>query len=75
MEPEPTEQSPYLPATSPEWVPYYKRARLARRLGKGEHARIQADAKRRRRRANLIVLTSTAVLCALVAGFCLVFGQ
>jgi hypothetical protein len=70
METESPESSPYLPATSPHWATYYKRAKQDRRLGKGQHSLIQREAKRRRRRANLIMLLSTALLCAAVAAFC-----
>jgi hypothetical protein len=69
MESEPTESSRYLPATSPGWADYYKKARATRRLGKGQHARIQRESKRRRRRANVIALGSTALLGVVVAIF------
>ena len=74
METEPTEDSPYLPATSPAWVEYYKRARASRRLGKGQYARIQSESKRRRRHANLMLLLSTVALLAVIAGFCALLG-
>ena len=74
MESEPTERSPYMPATSPGWVQYYKRAKETRRLGKGQHARIQRDSKRRRRQANLVLLASTALLVAMIAAFCAILG-
>jgi hypothetical protein len=67
MESEPRDNSPYMPATAPGWATYYKNAKATRRLGKGQHARIQSEAKRRRRQANLIALASTAVLVAVVA--------
>jgi hypothetical protein len=70
METEPTENPPYLPATSPNWVTYYKRAKNDRRLGKGQHSAIQRETKRRRRRANLVMLVSTVLLAAVVAAFC-----
>ena len=74
MEPEPTENSTYLPATSPAWADYYKKAKVTRRLGKGEHRRIQSDAKRRRRQANVMLLVSTIALLAVVAAFCALLG-
>lgn len=75
MESEPTEEiSPYLPATSPAWALYYKRAKATRRLGRGQHSAIQRDTKRRRRRANLIFLASTVLLLAVVAAFCSILG-
>ncbi len=74
MEPEPKDDSPYLPATSPAWVGYYKRAKETRRLGKGQYAAIQRDTKRRRRQANLVFLASTALLLAVVAAFCAILG-
>jgi hypothetical protein len=67
MESEPTENSSYLPATSPKWAAYYQRAKVERRLGKGEHNRIQSVLKRRRRQANLIAVGSTALLAVIVA--------
>jgi hypothetical protein len=74
MEPESTENSPYLPATSPAWAGYYKRAKATRRLGRGQHSAIQRDTKRRRRQANLIFIASTALLLAVVAAFCSILG-
>jgi hypothetical protein len=74
METEQTENPAYLPATAPEWAAYYKRARESRRLGKGQHARIQLETKRRRRRANLMILASTAALLAVIAAFCALLG-
>jgi hypothetical protein len=74
LETEPPENSAYLPATSPAWAEYYRRAKKTRRLGKGQHARIQSEAKRRRRRANLMILASTAALLAVVAAFCALLG-
>ena len=74
METEPTDNEPYLPATSPNWASYYKRARETRRLGKGQHARIQLETKRRRRQANLMLLVSTAALVAVIAAFCALLG-
>jgi hypothetical protein len=74
MEPEPTDNSPYLPATSPAWVNYYKNAKATRRLGKGQHSAIQRATKRRRRQANLIFVASTALLVAVVAAFCAILG-
>jgi hypothetical protein len=74
METEPTENSPYLPATSPHWAQYYKRAKQLRRLGKGQHASIQRDTKRRRRQANLMLLVSTAALALVVAAFYALLG-
>jgi hypothetical protein len=71
---EPTESSPYLPATSPAWAEYYKRAKETRRLGRGLHARIQTDSKRRRRHANLMIVISTAALLVVIAAFCALLG-
>jgi hypothetical protein len=69
MDTEPTESSAYLPATSPEWARYYKRARETRRLGRGQHRRIQRETQRRRRHANVMILVSTAALVA-IFGLC-----
>jgi hypothetical protein len=74
MEPEPTENSPYLPATSPAWANYYKQAKATRRLGKGQHTAIQRATKRRRRQANMIFVASTALLVAVIAAFCAILG-
>ena len=74
METEQDETSAYLPATSPHWVKYYRRAKETRRLGKGQHARIQADTKRRRRHENVMVLVSTVALIAVIAAFCALLG-
>jgi hypothetical protein len=74
MESEPTERSPYLPATSPDWVQYYKRAKETRRLGKGQYSAIQRDTKRRRRQANLALVGSTALLLAVIAAFFAILG-
>jgi hypothetical protein len=74
MEPEPTESSPYLPATSPAWANYYKQAKATRRLGKGQHSAIQRDTKRRRRQANMVFVASTALLLAVIAAFCAILG-
>ncbi|HEX4404339.1 MAG TPA: hypothetical protein VH560_05900 [Polyangia bacterium] len=74
METEPTGSPAYLPATAPEWAAYYKRAKETRRLGKGQHARIQLETKLRRRRANLMILASTAALIAVIAAFCALLG-
>jgi hypothetical protein len=74
LESEPTENSTYLPATSPAWADYYKKAKGTRRLGRGEHRRIQYDAKRRRRQANVMLLVSTVALLAVVAAFCALLG-
>jgi hypothetical protein len=74
LETEPTENPTYLPATAPERAAYYRRAKETRRLGRGQHARIQLEAKRRRRRANLMIVASTAALVAIVAAFCALFG-
>jgi hypothetical protein len=74
MQSEPTEPSPYLPATSPEWVQYYKRAKATRRLGKGQHSYIQRETKRRRRHEYVMVVVSTAVLAAVIAAFCALLG-
>jgi hypothetical protein len=60
-------QNAPLPATAPEWAAYYKQAKATRRLGRGQHARIQTESKRRKRQANLIALASTALLVAIVA--------
>jgi hypothetical protein len=65
----------YLPPTAPEWAQYYKRAKQSRRLGKGQHARIQSEAKRRRRQANVMLLVSTGMLVACVATFFAVLGR
>ncbi len=74
METEPAEDSPYLPATSPSWAQYYKRARETRRLGRGQHTSIQRATKRRRRQANVMILVSTAALLAVIAAFCALLG-
>jgi hypothetical protein len=74
LETEPTENTGHLPATSPAWAEYYRRAKETRRLGKGQHARIQLETKRRRRRANLMILASTAALLAVIAAFCALLG-
>jgi hypothetical protein len=74
MDNEPTELSPYLPATSPEWAIYYRRAKQLRRLGKGQHARIQRETKRRRRQENMILVISTAALVAVIAAFWALLG-
>jgi hypothetical protein len=74
METEPAEDSRYLPATSPSWAQYYKRARETRRLGKGQHTSIQRATKRRRRQANVMILVSTAALLAVIAAFCALLG-
>lgn len=74
METEPTENSSYLPATSPAWAEYYKNAKATRRLGKGQHSRIQSETKRRRRHANLMILLSTVALLAVIAAFCALLG-
>lgn len=74
METDPNETPPYLPATSPDWAKYYRRIKGTRRLGKGQHARIQADTKRRRRHANVMVLVSTVALVAVIAAFCALLG-
>jgi hypothetical protein len=78
MEPETKEispdVSPYMDATSPNWIGYYKRAKATRRLGRGQHAAIQRATKRRRRQANLVVLGTTALLLAVVAAFCAILG-
>ena len=73
MDTEPTDNSPYLPATSPDWAAYYKRAKHDRRLGKGQHSSLQRETKRRRRQANLTVLISTALLAAVIVVFYVVF--
>jgi hypothetical protein len=65
----------YLSPTAPEWAHYYKRAKALRRLGKGQHARIQTESKRRRRRANILLALSTSVLVAAVTAFCLLLGN
>jgi hypothetical protein len=75
METDPNETPPYLPATSPDWAKYYRRIKNTRRLGKGQHARIQADTKRRRRHANVMVLVSTVALVAVIAAFCALLGR
>jgi hypothetical protein len=75
METEPTEIPSYLPATSPVWAEYYKRAKETRRLGKGQHARIQRDTKRRRRHEYVMVLVSTAALLAVIAAFYALLGS
>ena len=74
MEADPNETPPYLPATSPDWVKYYQRIKGTRRLGKGMHARIQAETKRRRRHANVMMLVSTVALVAVIAAFCALLG-
>ena len=74
METEPSENSGHLPATSPAWVEYYRRAKETRRLGKGQHERIQLETKRRRRHANLVFIASTAALLAVIAAFCALLG-
>ena len=74
LETELAENSGYLPATSPAWVDYYRRAKETRRLGRGLHTRIQRDTKRRRRHANLAVIASTVALLAVIAAFCALLG-
>jgi hypothetical protein len=74
MEPEQSQNAAYLSPTAPEWADYYQRAKRLRRLGKGQHARIQSESKRRRRHANVMLLVSTALLCGAVAGFCALLG-
>jgi hypothetical protein len=74
MESEPTDSGPYMPASSPAWAQYYKRAKATRRLGKGQYAFIQRDSKRRRRQANLVLVASTALLVAVIAAFCAILG-
>jgi hypothetical protein len=69
MEAEPTEKSPYWPATSPLWAQYYKRARESRRFGKGQHGLIRTELKRRRRQAHLMILASTVALAAVISAF------
>ncbi len=70
MDTEQSQGAPYLSPTAPEWVDYYKRAKRTRRLGKGQHARIESESKRRRRQANVMLFVSTALLLGAVAGFC-----
>jgi hypothetical protein len=67
MEPEPTETPTYMPASSPSWAGYYRRAKETRRLGKGQYAHLQRETKQRRRHANLMILVSTVALAAVVA--------
>jgi hypothetical protein len=74
METDPNETPPYLPATSPDWAKYYKRIKGTRSLGKHQHARIQAETKRRRRHANVMMLVSTVALVAVIAAFCALLG-
>jgi hypothetical protein len=74
METEPTEIPTYLPATSPDWALYYKRAKQTRRLGKTQHSHIQTETKRRRRQANLVFLGSIVFLLALVGVFYSLLG-
>jgi hypothetical protein len=74
MQPDPTENSPYLPASSPAWAQYYKRAKEARRIGKGQHSSIQRETKRRRRHEYVMVVVSTAALVAVIAAFCALLG-
>jgi hypothetical protein len=75
LETEPTKNPAYLPATSPAWAEYYKKAKATRRLGKGQHARIHSESKRRRRRANLMILASTIALLVVIAVFCALLGR
>jgi hypothetical protein len=74
MEPERTEDSSYLPATSPAWAQYYKDASQRRRLGKGQHRRIQHETKRRRRRENVIMVVSTVLVFVMTGGFYLLLS-
>jgi hypothetical protein len=74
MDSEQSQGASYLSPTAPEWVDYYKRAKRIRRLGKGQHARIQSESKRRRRQANVMLFASTALLLGAIAGFCALLG-
>ena len=74
MESERSQGASYLSPTAPEWADYYQRAKRIRRLGKGQHARIQSESKRRRRQANVMLFVSTALLCVAVAAFCALLG-
>jgi hypothetical protein len=74
LETKPTENSAYLPATSPAWADYYRKAKETRRRGRGLHTRIQLETKRRRRHANLMLLASTVALVAVIAAFCALLG-
>jgi hypothetical protein len=69
METEQTEDSSYLPATSPRWAEYYQEAKRRRRLGRGEHKRIQTETKRRRVRERIFILVSSVFLGGMVLGF------
>jgi hypothetical protein len=75
MEREQSQGASYLSPTAPEWADYYQRAKRIRRLGKGQHARIQRESKRRRRQANIMLFVSTALLLGAVAGFCALLGS
>jgi len=75
LETESNENATYLPATSPAWAQYYKRAKETRRLGQGQHRSIQLAQRRRLRRANLMILVSTAALVAVIAAFCALLGS
>ncbi|HVZ75068.1 MAG TPA: hypothetical protein VHJ20_21950 [Polyangia bacterium] len=74
MDVEQTEIPTYMEPTAPEWAIYYKRAKKYRRFGKDQHARIKDETKRRRRKANVMLIVSTAVLLAVVFGFCALLG-
>jgi hypothetical protein len=67
METEPTEKSPYLPPTAPEWAQYYRRAKELRRFGRGQYHNIRGEIARRRRQANVMIIISTAALVAIFA--------
>jgi hypothetical protein len=75
METERSQSAAYLSPTAPEWADYYKRAKQLRRLGKGQHARIQSESKRRRRQANVMLVVSTGLLVAVVGAFFALLGS
>jgi hypothetical protein len=74
MEADITPNTGHSPATSPLWAQYYRRARELRRLGRGQNARIKLEIKRRRRRANAMIIVSTAALVAVVGIFYAILG-
>jgi hypothetical protein len=66
---EPASHAVHLPATSPAWAEYYRRAKKNRRLAHGQHRQIQRETKRRRLRENIVMLGSTAAVGGLMALF------
>jgi hypothetical protein len=75
MDTDRSESAAYLSPTAPEWAQYYKRAKATRRLGRNQHKRIERESAQRRRRANIMILVSTAALVAVVAVCYVVLGS